>query len=68
MICLLFDKHHFRSSLPSDEASMPPSKRRHRAQEAMSACVFTIFPLGNSLDVFDNVFILHFLSALYGMI
>ena len=23
----------------SDEVSLPPSKRRHRAQEAMSTCV-----------------------------
>jgi len=33
------DKYRLRSSLPSDEAALPPSKRRHRAQEAMSACV-----------------------------
>lgn len=33
------DKYHLRSSLLSDEAALPPSKRRHRAQEAMSACV-----------------------------
>ena len=33
------DKYCLRSSLPSDEGSMPPSKQRHRAQEAMSACV-----------------------------
>ena len=39
MICLLVDKYRLRSSLPSDEASLPHSKRRHRAQEAMSACV-----------------------------
>ncbi|XP_057820295.2 uncharacterized protein LOC131033169 isoform X2 [Cryptomeria japonica] len=33
------DKYRLRSSLPGDEAALPPSKRRHRAQEAMSACV-----------------------------
>jgi len=39
MICFLADKYRLRSSLPSDEAALPPSKRRHWAQEAMSACV-----------------------------
>ena len=39
MICFLADKYHLGSSLPSDEAALPPSKRRHWAQEAMSACV-----------------------------
>ena len=39
MICLLADKYHLRSSLSSDEAALPPSKRRHWAQEAMSTCV-----------------------------
>ena len=39
MTCLLADKYHLRSSLSSDEAALPPSKRRHRAQEAMSTCV-----------------------------
>ena len=39
MICLLADKYHLRSILLSDEASLPPSKRIHQAQEAMSACV-----------------------------
>ena len=33
------DKYRLRSSLSSDEAALPPSKRCHRAQEAMSACV-----------------------------
>ena len=33
------DKYHLRSSLPSDEVALPPSKRRHRAQEVMSRCV-----------------------------
>ncbi|KAH9323709.1 hypothetical protein KI387_018348 [Taxus chinensis] len=33
------DKYRLRSSLQGDEAALPPSKRRHRAQEAMSACV-----------------------------
>ena len=33
------DKYHLRSSLLNDEATLPPSKRCHRAQEAMSACV-----------------------------
>ena len=28
-----------RSSLPSDEAALPPSKSCHQAQEAMAACV-----------------------------
>ena len=36
------DKYRLRSSLPSDEVSLPPSKRRHRAQEAMSACVVEV--------------------------
>ena len=39
MICLLADKYYLRSILSSDEAALPPSKRRHRAQEAMSTCV-----------------------------
>ena len=39
MICFLTDKYCLRSSLLSDEAALPPSKRRHWAQEAMSACV-----------------------------
>ena len=33
------DKYCLRSSLPNDESSLPPSKRFHRDQEAMSACV-----------------------------
>ena len=36
------DKYHLRSSLPSDEVALPPSKRHHRAQEAMSACVVEV--------------------------
>ena len=39
MICLLADKYRLRSSLPSDEAALPPSKQHHWAQEAMSTCV-----------------------------
>ena len=39
MIGLLADKYHLRSILSSDEATLPPSKRSHRAQEAMYACV-----------------------------
>ena len=39
MICLLADKYHLRSSLLSDEATVPHSKWCHWAQEAMSACV-----------------------------
>ena len=39
MICLLTDKYRLRSSLPSDDAALPHSKRHHWAQEAMSACV-----------------------------
>ena len=31
-----------RSILPSDEASLPPSKWRQRAQEAMSTCVVDV--------------------------
>ena len=33
------DKNRLWSSLPSDEVSLPLSKRRHWDQEAMSACV-----------------------------
>ena len=36
---MLANKYHLRSSLSSDEAALPPSKRCHQAQEAMSACV-----------------------------
>ena len=39
MIYLLADKYHLRSSLPSDEAALPPSKRRHQSHESMFACV-----------------------------
>ena len=39
MSCLLADKYCLRSSLSSDEVALPPSKRCHRAQEAMSTCV-----------------------------
>jgi len=33
------DKYCLRSILPSDDVSLPPSKRCLRAQEAMSPCV-----------------------------
>ena len=33
------NKYSLRSSLPNDEVVLPLSKRCHRAQEAMSACV-----------------------------
>ena len=39
MSFLFADKYRLRSSLSSDEAPPPPSKRCHWAQEAMSACV-----------------------------
>ena len=39
MSCLLANKYHLRSSLSSDEAALPHSKRCHRDHEAMFACV-----------------------------
>ena len=33
------DKHRLRSIISSDEVSLPPSKRRHEAQEYMSTCL-----------------------------
>ncbi|KAH9312651.1 hypothetical protein KI387_027686, partial [Taxus chinensis] len=45
------DKYRLRGSLADDEAALPPSKRLHRALEAMSACAAEAATLSAGIDM-----------------